>query len=138
VVAPQLQPWRLGATMFTLFGAVPLPMGAARLCSVIAYSAPQRRQEIASRIALGAQSGDVVRLVAFQAARTIGIGLVVGGAVAVYASHWLTDLLYDTSPRDPAIYAVAAGLMLVAGVVAAFVPARRSAFIDPALALRAE
>jgi predicted permease len=138
VVAPQLQPWRLGATMFTLFGAVALLIAAVGLYSVIAYWVSQRRQEIGIRIALGAQSGDVVRLVAFQAARTIGIGLVVGGAVAVYASHWLTDLLYDTSPRDPAIYAVAAGLMLVAGVVAAFVPARRSAFIDPALALRAE
>ena len=138
VVAPQLQPWRLGATMFTLFGAIALLIAAVGLYSVIAYWVSQRRHEIGIRIALGAQPGDVVRLVAWQAGRTIGIGLIAGGAVAVLGSRWVADLLYDTSPRDPAIYATAAGLMLIAAVLAAFVPARRSASVDPAVALRAD
>jgi ABC-type antimicrobial peptide transport system permease subunit len=138
IVAPQLQPWRLGATMFALFGAIALLIAAVGLYSVIAYWVSQRRHEIGIRIALGAQPGDVVRLVAWQAGRTIGIGLIAGGAVAVVASRWVADLLYDTSPHDPAIYGTAAALMLAAAAIAALLPARRSAAVDPAIALRAD
>ena len=138
IVAPQLQPWRLGATMFTLFGAVALLIAAVGLYSVVAYWVSQRRHEIGIRIALGAQSGDVVRLVAWQAARTIGIGLIAGAVVALVASRWVTGLLYATSPRDPTIYGAAVALMLVAGVFATLVPALRSTSVDPAIALRAE
>lgn len=138
IVAPQLQPWRLGATMFTLFGVVALIIAAVGLYSVIAYWVSQRTHEIGIRIALGAQPGDVVRLVAWQAGRTIGIGLIAGAVFALVASRWAAGLLYDTSPRDPRIYGAAVALLLVVGGCAALVPARRSASVDPATALRAD
>ena len=138
IVAPQLRPWRLGATMFTLFGAVALLIAAVGLYSVIAYWVSQRTHEIGVRIALGAQASGVVRLVAWQAGRTIGIGLVAGGVVSLVASRWVAGLLYATSPREPIVYAIAAVLVIIAGALASVLPARRSATVDPALALRAE
>jgi putative ABC transport system permease protein len=138
IVAPQLRPWRLGATMFTLFGAIALLIAAIGLYSVIAYWVSQRTHEIGVRIALGAQAPDVVRLVAWQAARSIGLGLVVGTAIALVGSRWVSGLLYATSPRDPAIYAMALALVIMSGGLAVLLPARRSASVDPAIALREE
>jgi predicted permease len=138
LVAPQLQPWRLGATMFTLFGVIALVIATVGLYSVMAYWVAQRRHEIGVRMALGAQRADVVRLVALQSSRAVIAGLVVGGIVALVASRWLANMLYDTSVRDPVVYGGAALALAVAAVVASIVPARRSTAVDPAQAIRAE
>jgi predicted permease len=138
LVAPQLGPWRLGATMFTLFGAIALVIAAVGLYSVMAYLVSQRTQDIGVRMALGAQRADIVRLVAWQTVRAVLVGLVLGGIAAAYASRWLGDLLYETSARDPLVYGAAVGALALAAAVASVVPARRSAAIDPAQALRAE
>jgi predicted permease len=138
LVAPQLQPWRLGATMFTLFGVIALVIATVGLYSVMAYWVAQRRHEIGVRMALGAQRADVVRLVALQSSRAVVAGLVVGGIVALVASRWLTDMLYDTSARDPVVYGGAALALALAAAVASIVPARRSTAVDPAQAIRAE
>jgi ABC-type antimicrobial peptide transport system permease subunit len=138
MVAPQLRPWRLGATMFTLFGAIALVIAAVGLYSVMAYLVSQRTQEIGVRMALGARRGDIVRLVAWQTSRAVLAGLVIGGMAAAFASRWLGDMLYETSARDPLVYGGAAAVLALAALVASVVPARRSAAIDPALALRAE
>jgi len=137
-VAPELRPWRLGATMFTLFGSIALVIAAVGLYSVMAYWVSQRTREIGIRVALGARPRDVVGLVTWQASRAIGIGIVFGGAVAMFASRWVADMLYETSPRDPAIYLGAVAALAIAGALASVVPARRSAGVDPATALRAE
>jgi ABC-type antimicrobial peptide transport system permease subunit len=138
LVAPQLQPWRLGATMFTVFGVIAVLIAAVGLYSVTAYWVSQRTHEIGVRMALGAQRADVIRLVAMQSARAIGAGLVIGGLIALAGSRWITSMLYETSPYDPAVYAWAAAILAAAAVVASVVPARRSTAIDPALAIKAE
>jgi putative ABC transport system permease protein len=138
LVANQLQPWRLGATMFTLFGLIALVIAAVGLYSVMAYWVSQRQHEIGVRMALGAQRADVVRLVAWQSSRAIGAGLIVGGVAAFIASRWLTDMLYETSARDPLVYGMAALVLALAATVASIVPARRSASVDPVQAIRAE
>jgi predicted permease len=138
LVAPQLQPWRLGAMMFAIFGALALGIAAVGLYSVMAYWVSQRTREIGVRMALGAQRSDVVRLVAAQSARAIGAGVIVGGVVSLIGSRWIADMLYETSPRDPIVYGIAAAVLAVAAVVASVVPARRSAAVDPAQAMRAE
>jgi predicted permease len=138
LVAPQLRPWRLGATMFTIFGAVALVIAAVGLYSVMAYLVSQRTHEIGVRMALGARRLDVVRLVASQALQPIVLGMIIGAACAVWASRWIAPLLYDTSPRDPVVYAAAAVVLGIAALAAGIVPARRSAAVDPVTALRAE
>ena len=138
LLAPQLRPWRLGATMFTLFGALALVIAAVGLYSVMAYWVSQRTHEIGVRMALGARSDDVVRLVVRQASQPIVIGIAIGGACALVASRWIEDLLYETSPHDPVIYGIAGIALVVSGLLACVAPARRSAAVDPATALRAE
>jgi predicted permease len=138
LVAPQLRPWRMGATMFTIFGLIALAIAAVGLYSVMAYWVAQREHEIGVRMALGAQRGDVMRLVVIQASRPIAAGLLLGAATAAGASHWTATMLYDTSPHDPAVYATAAAVLAIAAVAACVVPARRSASVDPASALRAD
>jgi putative ABC transport system permease protein len=138
LVAPQMQPWRLGATMFTLFGVVALIIAAVGLYSTMAYWVSQRTHEIGVRMALGAKRQDVIRLVAVQSSRAIIAGLLLGGAVAFIASRWIADLLFQTSPHDPLVYAGAAAVLGVAAVVASAVPVRRSTTVDPAQAIRTE
>jgi putative ABC transport system permease protein len=136
--APQLRPWRLGATMFSLFGVLALVIAAVGLYSVMAYWVSQRTHEIGVRMALGARRGDVVRLVLRQASVPIIAGILFGGIGAWAASRSLAAMLYETSPHDPWVYGVAAFVLLVCGLVASVAPARRSAAVDPATALRAE
>jgi predicted permease len=138
LLAPQLRPWRLGATMFSLFGALALVIAAVGLYSVMAYWVSQRTHEIGVRMALGARSDDVVRLVMREASRPIVVGIVVGAVCALVASRWVADLLYETSPHDPVTYGIAAGALVLSGLVASIAPARRSAAVDPATALRAD
>ena len=138
LVKPQLQPWRLGATMFTLFGVVALIMAAVGLYSVMAYWVAQRSHEIGVRMALGARRLDVMRLVARQSSRPVLAGLVLGGVAAFAASRWITDLLYETSPHDPLVYLGAALVLVLAAAVAVVAPTRRSTAVDPATAIRVE
>jgi predicted permease len=137
LVSGQLRHWRLGATMFTLFGVIALII-AVGLYSVMAYWVSQRTQEIGVRMALGATRADVVRLVARQSSRAIVAGLLVGGIGALVATRWISDMLYETSTRDPAVYGAAALVLTLAAALASVVPARRSAAVDPAQAIRTE
>jgi putative ABC transport system permease protein len=137
-VAAQLRPWRLGATMFTLFGIIALVIAAVGLYSVMAYWVAQRTHEIGVRMALGARRADVVRLVAWQSSRPVILGVLLGGAAAAFASRWVVDLLYETSATDPLVYGGAGLVLIVAAVIASIVPARRSAAVDPAQAIRTE
>jgi predicted permease len=138
LIAPELQPWRLGATMFTLFGVIAVVIAAIGLYSVLAYWVSQRTHEIGVRMALGAQRADVIRLVAGQASRAVGLGLLIAVPIALGASRWVADMLYETSPRDPLVYGGAALVLVVATMVAAVVPARRSSAVDPAQAIRTD
>ncbi|MGH7619204.1 MAG: ADOP family duplicated permease, partial [Gemmatimonadaceae bacterium] len=137
IVDTQRRSWRLGATMFVAFGALALLVAAVGLHGVIGYSVAQRVQELAIRIALGAQRADVVRLVAAQAMTFVTIGLSAGLGAAWLAARWVQPLLFRESARDPAVF-VGVGLAVsIVSVVASAGPAMRATRADPSSALRA-
>jgi ABC-type antimicrobial peptide transport system permease subunit len=138
LLAWELQPWRLGATMFSLFGALALVIAAVGLYSVVAYSVSQRTHEIGVRMALGAQRPDVVRLVVVDGVRVVAVGVLLGALGALAAGRWAEPLLYKTSPRDPAIFTAVAATLVAVAVLASLLPALRAAHVDPAVALRTE
>lgn len=136
--ARQLQPWRLGTTMFVLFGGVALLISAAGLFSAMAHAVSQRGREIGIRMALGASTWRVVVQIGRRAAATLAVGTIVGLLLAGAATRWLSDLLYQTSPRDPFVFVAVASVLTIVGVAAAVVPARRSTAIDPVVVLKTE
>jgi predicted permease len=105
---------------------------------VMAHSVAQRTREIGIRMALGAESGDVIARVGRHALLMLAIGLVAGGATAVAATPLLRTLVWGISPTDPLTFGAAAALLLLVCAAAALVPARRAATVDPTVALRAE
>jgi putative ABC transport system permease protein len=138
IVDPNLRSWRLGATMFTMLGGLALLVAFVGLYSVIAYNVAQRAREIGIRIALGASPRDVLRLVVSQGVAFATTGIVLGGAIALWAGKWVGPLLFDVEPGDPVVFAIVAGVLLCASLIASAIPAMRAARVDPQLALRAE
>jgi predicted permease len=138
LLSPQIRLWKIGATLFTLFGGLALLVAAVGLYSAISYSVAQRRHEFGVRMALGAQVADVVRLVIGQGLKPITFGIAAGIVTAVLASRFVADFLFQTSPRSPAVYAVVIAFMIVVALVASLVPARRASRVDPAVALRGD
>ena len=129
---------RTFGSMFMLFGAIALFLAAIGLYAVMSFSVSRRTREMGIRMALGAQGGQVVRMIFGQGAWQIAVGLLVGLGLAVLASPVVGILLYDVQPRDPAIYAGVAFVLALAGVAACLVPAVRATRVDPMVALRAE
>ncbi|HET9368647.1 MAG TPA: FtsX-like permease family protein, partial [Vicinamibacterales bacterium] len=138
LVAPQLKPWRLGTTMFLIFGGIALVIAVVGLYSAMAFAVSQRTLEIAIRLALGAPRRHVARQVSARGLAAIGAGLVLGFGLALFATRWLVDLLYETSPRDPAVFAAVVAVLAVAAIAAAIVPIRRSTALDPIVILKTE
>jgi len=138
ILGSQMQSWRLGAALFTVFGALALVLAAIGLYSVIAYNVAQRTQEMGVRIALGAGMRDVVRLVVSEGMKLAVVGVGLGGATALVVSRWVKPLLFDVSPRDPFVFTGVAVMLLAVAALASFVPARRAARTDPMRALRTE
>jgi putative ABC transport system permease protein len=138
IVALNMKSFRLGATMFVAFGGLALLVAAMGLYSVIAYNVEQRTHELGVRLALGAQPRDVATLVLSDGARVTVIGVTIGIAVALYASKWLEPLLFDVSPRDAAVYVMAAGTLLLVAMLGSWLPAYRASRTDPNIALRSE
>jgi hypothetical protein len=138
ILGGQTRSWQLGATLFAAFGALALALAAIGLYSVIAYNVAQRTHELGVRVALGAQMGDVVRLVVGQGVRFGLAGVVIGAAIALVAARWVKPLLFDESPRDPAVLALVACVLLGVAVVASLIPALRAARVYPNEALRAD
>jgi predicted permease len=138
IVAPRMRSWRLGATMFTIFGVLALVVAAVGLYSVVAYDVSQRTRELGVRVALGASAGTVLRLVVGEGVRVVTVGLVLGAAAAIMLASRVTPLLYDVSAKDPLTYAGVIVVLLAVAVVASLVPALRAARVDPNVALRAD
>jgi ABC-type antimicrobial peptide transport system permease subunit len=138
VLDPVVRQWRLGATMFTIFGALALVLAAVGLYGVMAYDVAQRTRELGVRVALGAQATDIRRLVLWQGVRIAAAGAALGAALAFVAVRFIESLLFRVPARDPAAFGGAALTILVVAVVASLVPARRATRVDPVVALRAE
>jgi ABC-type antimicrobial peptide transport system permease subunit len=124
--------------MFMAFGGLAIVLAGIGLYAVIGYNVTQRTQELGVRIALGATVGDLLRLVMGQGIRFAVLGVIVGGAIALASGKWLGPLLFAQSPRDPAVFLIVAGVLVVVAVVASAVPAVRAGRVDPNTALRAD
>jgi len=138
LVDPNLRSWRFGATMFAAFGLLALTLAAIGLYSVIAYNVAQRTQELGVRIALGAKAGNVLRLIIGRGVGLTLSGVMIGGAIAYWASRWTEPLLYQQSARDPVVLGGVAVVLLLVAVLASAIPAARATRVDPNVALRAE
>ena len=137
-LADSIVPERLMTSLLFAFAAVALVMAAAGLYGVIACTVAQRTQEIGVRMALGAEPGVVVRLVAAEGLRLTAAGMVAGTLAAVVVSRALRGMLFDVSPADPATYAAVLLLFAATACAALIIPARRALAVDPLAALRAE
>jgi ABC-type antimicrobial peptide transport system permease subunit len=135
---PQLRPWRLGATLFVVFGALALGIASIGLFAVISYLVSQRTREIGVRLALGGTAGRVGRWVIGGAVRMVGAGCAIGLVAAALAAHSARDMLFETSPYDAAVMGVAAGILLIVGVISATLPALRAARVNPMVAMRVD
>jgi predicted permease len=128
---------RMGASLLGLFGGLALLLAAVGLYSVIAYSVSQRTYEIGIRMALGAEPGQLRRMVVRQGMRVTVVGVVVGLLAAFAGTRFLVTLLYGVSPNDFITFASVSLVLALVALVATFVPARRASRLDPVVALRA-
>jgi MacB-like periplasmic core domain/FtsX-like permease family len=139
---PQME--RLFAKLLTLFGVLAQQLAVIGLFGVMAYSVSQRTREIGIRMALGANRGDVLRMIVRQGMMLAWLGIVLGltGAylLAEYLEGWinLSRMLYGVRLSDPLTYGVITVLMMLAALAACFIPARRATRVDPIVALRVE
>jgi len=124
------------ATLTSLFGVLGLVLAAVGLYGVLAYMVEQRTSEIGLRMALGADRGQVTKMVLHGAFRQIGIGLAIGIPAAIAAGRLMTTQLYGVKPWDPIMLAVAVLLLGFAALLASAIPARRAAGVEPMVALR--
>lgn len=131
-----IAPQRLNATLIGLFAGLALVIATVGVAGVLAFSVSQRTNELGVRVALGAQRGDIQRMILGEGAAMAGVGLVVGGVAAIPLSRLLQGLLFGVEPTDSVTIAVSAVLLIAVALVAAWVPARRATTVDPIKSLR--
>jgi predicted permease len=138
IIAPEMRSWRIGAIMFAVFGMLALVLAAVGLYSVIAYNVTQRTHEMGVRVALGAQGGDVIRLIVREGLKIVIPGVVLGAMISLLAGRWVAPLLFNVSPKDPPVLVTVVLTLIAVAVAASWVPALRAARVDPSEALRSD
>ena len=134
----QLAPWRLGASLFSIFGVLALVVAAIGVYSVIAYSVSQRTHEMGVRVALGARGREVMSLVIGEGMRTVLVGIALGVAASLALGRLVESMLFATSPHDPLVLVAAAAILTAVALAASALPAWRASRVDPAIALRTD
>jgi ABC-type antimicrobial peptide transport system permease subunit len=128
----------LTATLLTLFAGVALLLAMIGIYGAIAYTVEQRTGEIGVRMALGAQTRDVLKLVVGQGMRPVAIGLAVGLVAAFALGRLLTSQLYQVSAHNPMLLTAVTLALAAVAVAACLIPARRATQVNPIVALRYE
>jgi predicted permease len=135
---PEMRPWILGARVFAALSALALLVAMIGVYAMAAFEARQRTREIGVRIALGAQSADVVSLLVRQGSRVVAIGVVLGSIAAIAAGRFVESILFGVSSRDPISILGASTILLAVAAMASFIPSWRATRIDPVVVLREE
>lgn len=129
---------RFNMMLVTAFAALAMLLAAVGLYGVVSYAVSQRTIEIGLRMALGASTADVRRLMLMQGLKPTIAGMILGLVAAVFATQVVRSLLFQITPTDPVTFALVPPLLLVLATLACYVPARRATRLDPTVALRAE
>jgi predicted permease len=137
-LSSSLFPARMGATLLAAFSFLALVLAAVGIYGVMAYSVARRTREIGVRMALGAQRGDVLKMVLKEGMALVGIGIALGIMGAFFATSLLVSFLYGVSVTDPITFVAISLLLTGVALVASFIPARRATKVDPLIALRYE
>jgi ABC-type antimicrobial peptide transport system permease subunit len=124
--------------LLTAFAALALLLAGHGLYGILGYAVSQRNRELSVRLALGAAPGQLRSMVVRDGMRLVVAGCIGGVAAAAFAGHALTALLYGVSPFDGRTVATVVALLMIVGVIASALPARRAAAIDPIVGLRLE
>lgn len=129
---------RFRTVLLSLFTGLGLMLAVGGIYSVISYSVNQRRPEIAIRMTFGANSGDIQRMLLNQAIRWVLTGIIIGLTGAIAIARLMSSLLFDVTPFDPTVLSAVAGLLLIIGLLACYVPARRATRLHPMDILRSQ
>jgi putative ABC transport system permease protein len=138
IIRTSLGKERFASMLFGLFAVAALLLGAVGTYGVISYAVSQRTHEMGVRMALGAGTGNILRLILGRGARLIAAGIVIGLVGAFSFARLLASLLFGVSPRDPQTFTVVSLVLVAVAIAACYVPARRATKVDPMIALRYE
>ncbi|MFI5245836.1 MAG: FtsX-like permease family protein, partial [Gemmatimonadales bacterium] len=119
-------------------GGIALFLASIGLYAVMSFSVSRRTKEVGIRMALGAQSGQVIRMVFRQGVWQLGLGIALGLLLAAGIGQATTAILFDVQPRDPQVFGGVAVVLVVTGMLACLVPAQRATRVDPLTALRSQ
>ena len=137
-LAGSIAPQQFNAIALAVFASFALVLAAIGIYGVVAFATERRAHEMGIRMAVGAQPGDVLRLVVGQGLRLGFVGVLIGVAGALAISRIIAGMLYDTGTGDPITYLAVSVIFLGIAIVASYLPARRAARLDPMAALRWE
>jgi ABC-type antimicrobial peptide transport system permease subunit len=138
IVAQALGQARLTTMLLGVFAGVALLLATVGIYGAVAYTVEQRTGVIGVRMALGAQTADVVRLIVTQGMKPVVIGLAVGLGAAIALGRLISTQLYQVSPDNPALLLGTTVILALAALLACLFPARRASLLNPVMALRAE
>lgn len=138
VVSGFLYTQRMNAELFSVLALLGLGLAAVGIFSVVSLAVNRRTREIGVRMSIGAQRGDISRLVVSRALVPVALGLAAGLVTSLATAGLVRTLLFGIEPSDPVTLVTGCAVLVVAAVLAAYVPARRAAAVDPLISLRTD